>query len=258
MSKFYTEEMRQYLLKNYKGKTARQIQEEFNCKFNTNVTYHAIKSYLGKNNIKLGRNNNRKFRDVHIQFLKENVKGITLKELTNRFNKAFNMNVSESAISNLKAKYNLQSGIVGGQFVKGQTSFNKGKKWCEYMSEEGQKNSRKTTFKKGNIPANRRPIGSERINKRDGVLIKVRDGHKTRNWMPKSRYIYEQAHGKIPEGHKVIFADGNNRNFDLDNLVLVSNAEELIMNQRGLFSENAEFTKTGANIAKVLNKAKTR
>ena len=36
MSKFYTEEMRQYLLKNYKGKTAHQIQEEFNCKFNTN------------------------------------------------------------------------------------------------------------------------------------------------------------------------------------------------------------------------------
>jgi len=91
MSKFYTEEMRQYLLKNYKGKTARQIQEEFNCKFNTNITYHAMKSYLGKNNIKLGRNNNRKFRDVHIQFLKENVKGITLKELTNRFNKEFNM-----------------------------------------------------------------------------------------------------------------------------------------------------------------------
>ena len=30
------------------------------------------------------------------------------------------------------------------------------------------------------------------------------------------------------------------------------------MSQRELFSENAEFTKTGVNIAKVLNKAKTR
>lgn len=258
MSKFYTEEMKAYVLEIYKGKTSREIQEAFNKKFKTNITYKAMRSYLSANKIKIGRKPKRKYQDEHIEFIKNNVKGITLKELTNRFNKEFNMNVSESAISNLKAKYNLQSGIVGGQFVKGQTSFNKGKKWCEYMSEEGQKNSRKTTFKKGNIPANRRPIGSERINKRDGVLIKVRDGHKTRNWMPKSRYIYEQAHGKIPEGHKVIFADGNNRNFDLDNLVLVSNAEELIMNQRGLFSENAEFTKTGANIAKVLNKAKTR
>ena len=76
--------------------------------------------------------------------------------------------------------------------------------------------------------------------------------------MPKSRYVYEQAYGTIPKGHKVIFADGNNRNFDLDNLVLVSNAEELIMNKRKLMKEDASLTKTGALIAKVLNKAKTR
>lgn len=199
-----------------------------------------------------------KYSKTEDQFLIDNVKGITLKELTNRFNKKFNVNLTESSISNRKVKLGIKSGIVGGQFVKGQTSFNKGKKWSEYMSEEGQKNSRKTTFKKGNIPANRRPIGSERIDKRDGILIKFRDGYKTRSWMPKSRYVYEQAYGTIPKGHKVIFADGNNRNFDLDNLVLVSNAEELIMNKRKLMKEDASLTKTGALIAKVLNKAKTR
>ena len=199
-----------------------------------------------------------KYSKTEDQFLIDNVKGITLKELTNRFNKKFNVNLTESSISNRKVNLGITSGILGGQFVKGQTSFNKGKKWSEYMSEEGQKNSRKTTFKKGNIPANRRPIGSERIDKRDGILIKFRDGYKTRNWMPKSRYVYEQAYGTIPKGHKVIFADGNNRNFDLDNLVLVSNAEELIMNKRKLMKEDASLTKTGALIAKVLNKAKTR
>ena len=70
------------------------------------------------------------------------------------------------------------------------------------MSKEGQENSIKTTFKKGNIPANHRPIGSERFNSRDGVLIKVQDGQLQKNWMPKGRYIYEQAYGKIPAGHK--------------------------------------------------------
>lgn len=79
-----------------------------------------------------------------------------------------------------------------------------------------------------------------------------------KNWMPKSRYVYEQAHGKIPKGHKIIFADGDNRNFDLDNLILVSNAEELIMNRRKLIKEEAKLTKTGALIAKVLSKSKTR
>lgn len=259
MSKFYTEEMKKYIANNYKGKTILELQIEFNNRFNTNITYKAMKSYLSGHKLKVGRGKeqHRKYKDEHIEFVKNNVKGITLKELTNRFNKEFNMNVSESAIANIKNKNNLQSGIVGGQFQKGQVSWNKGKKGS--MSPEQYKKCQATMFKKGNIPANRRPIGSERIDKRDGsILIKVQDGHKQQNWMGKHRYIYEQAYGKIPKGHKVIFADGNNRNFDLSNLILVSNAEELIMNKRKLFSENAEHTKTGALIAKVLSKAKTR
>lgn len=190
------------------------------------------------------------------QFLIDNVKGITLKELTRRFNEKFNTNLTENAISNQKTKLGIRSGI-GGQFPKGHIPANKGKKG--YMSPEQYEKCKATMFKKGNIPANHRPIGSERIDNRDGsILIKIQDGHLQKNWMSKSRYIYEQAHGKIPKGYKVIFADGNNRNFDLDNLILVSNAEELIMNQRKLMSNDAEFTKTGVVIAKVLNKAKTR
>lgn len=195
---------------------------------------------------------------IEDQFLIDNVKGITLKKLTERFNKKFDLKLSESSISNRKVKLNIQSGIVGGRFVKGQTSFNKGKKWSEYMSQEGQANSRKTTFQKGNIPLNRRPIGSERVNKDGYILIKIQDGNKNKNWTAKHRYLYEKAYGKIPKGYKVIFADGNNRNFDLNNLVLVSNAEELIMNQRKLFTENIEHTRVGVSIAKLLNKAKTR
>lgn len=190
------------------------------------------------------------------KFLRDNVKGISLKELTNKFNKKYNVNLSESAIANRKTKLGLRSGIVGGRFEKGHIPANKGKKGS--MSPEQYEKCKATMFKKGNIPANHRPIGSERSNLRDGVLIKVQDGQLQKNWMPKGRYIYEQAHGKIPKGHKVIFADGDHNNFDLDNLILVSNAEELIMNQRKLISKEAEFTKTGAIIAKVLDKAKKR
>lgn len=114
--------------------------------------------------------------DEH-KFIIDNVKGITLKELTMKFNKKFGLNLSENAIAGQKNKLGLRSGIVGGRFEKGQTSFNKGKRWSEYMSEEGQRNSRKTTFKKGNVPANARSIGSERDTKRDGMLIKVQNGH---------------------------------------------------------------------------------
>ena len=110
------------------------------------------------------------------QFLIDNVKGITLKELTRRFNEKFNTNLTENAISNQKTKLCIRSGIVGGQFPKGHIPANKGKKG--YMSPEQYEKCKATMFKKGTIPANHRPIGSERIDNRDGsILIKIQDGH---------------------------------------------------------------------------------
>lgn len=55
-------------------------------------------------------------------------------------------------------------------------------------------------------------------------------------------------------GHKVIFADGNKRNFNIDNLILVTNSEALIMNKNKLIYEDVELTKTGSLIAKVIDK----
>lgn len=86
------------------------------------------------------------------------------------------------------------------------------------------------------------------------VHVKVCDGKGNKNWVPKQRVIYEQHYGPIPKGHKVIFADGNRFNFDIDNLVLVSSSEELIMNQRNLRYDDQDLTKTGHLIAKVIDK----
>lgn len=189
------------------------------------------------------------------QFLKDNVKGITEKELLKRFNEHFGCNASLSSVNNQKNKLKLSNGIVGGRFEKGRKPFNKGKCWEEYMSKKGQQQSLKTTFKKGNIPFNRREVFDERISKDGYIEIKVQDGKLNDNWQMKHRYIYEQEHGEIPKGYKVVFADSDKYNFDKDNLILVSNAEELIMNRKGLIYEDKDLTKTGALVAKVINAA---
>lgn len=185
------------------------------------------------------------------KFLIDNVKGITLKELTNKFNRRFNYTLSESAIANRKYKLKITSGITGGQFHKGFKPHNKGKKWGEYMSEESQKNSLKTTFKKGNVPFNHREVGSERINKDGYIEIKVSEPNK---WQLKHRYLYEKEYGKIPDGHNLIFLDGNKQNLKLSNLKLISKAEDLIMNNNKLFTDDKNLTETGTLIAKVINK----
>lgn len=190
-----------------------------------------------------------------IEYITNNVPGRTLKELCSMVNAKFNLNITEEMLSNFKSKRGLKSGLVGGQFQKGNIPFNKGKKWSEYMSAEGQRNSSKTTFKKGNIPKNHRPVGSERLTKDGYIEIKVKEPNK---WRLKHRLVYEQEHGNIPKGHKVIFADGDRLNLKLDNLVLVSSAEELIMNRRNLFFDNGQLTKTGALISKVIDTTRKR
>lgn len=178
------------------------------------------------------------------QFLANNVKGITLKELTNKFNNQFNLNQSENAIGCRKNTLSLTSGIVGGQFKKGHITWNKGTK--------GLTKANKTSFKKGDVPQNYRPVGSERITKDGYIEIKIADPNK---WETKNRIVYREHYGEIPPGHKVIYADGNKLNNDPSNLILVSDSEELIMNRHNLRFDKKELTTTGHLIAKVIDKS---
>lgn len=192
-----------------------------------------------------------KYTNEEDKFLIDNVKGISLKELTDKFNQRFNINLSESSIANRKVKLHLSSGITGGQFQKGHTPANKDRKWNEYMPKEKQKNCLKTAFKKGNIPHNHRNVFEERLDKNGYIEIKIKEPNV---WQEKQRYIYEQHYGRIPKNHKVIFLDGNNRNFNIDNLKLVSNAEHLIMNKNRLRFRSKDLTETGILIAKIFHK----
>jgi len=62
----------------------------------------------------------------------------------------------------------------------------------------------------------------------------------------------------LPKGHAIIFADGNRENLDIDNLILVSRRQLLILNQHKLIQDNAELTKIGVNIAKLQEKINER
>ena len=93
------------------------------------------------------------------------------------------------------------------------------------------------------------PVGSERESK-GYIMVKVAEPNV---WIEKHRHIYESMYGNIPTGYKVIFADKNTRNFNPDNLILVSDAEALIMNTKKLIYEEAGLTKSGALIAKIID-----
>lgn len=193
-----------------------------------------------------------RYTDEQIEFIKDNVKN-PVKDLTKMFNERFGMNVTTSSIEHLKHKYNLRSGIRYNCFKKGNIPHNKGKKWDEYISKEVQDKIRTAQFKKGYIPHNHRPVGSERISK-DGYIYKKTG--EPNAWKEKHRYIYEQHFGEIPKNYIVSFADGNNRNLDINNLILISKNENKVLNANGLRYKDTELTKSGLLVAKLIIKQK--
>lgn len=119
-----------------------------------------------------------------------------------------------------------------GWFKKGckpnETSFKKGHvPWSK--GTKGVLKPNKTSFKKGNIPHNTREMYSERLSKDGYIEIKVG----INKWIGKHRYIWEQHHKKeVPKGYAVLFLDGDNRNFEIDNLKIISRGALLILNRR--------------------------
>ena len=70
-------------------------------------------------------------------------------------------------------------------------------------------------------PIQSAPIGAEQIS-HGYIIIKVAEPN---SWRLKHHLVWEAAHGEIPEGYRVWFVDDDNRNFHLDNLLLISPQE---------------------------------
>lgn len=188
-----------------------------------------------------------KFTPEQLYFLRSHVFMRTKQELTELFNQHFKLDLTVRQIVACAKNHKFPSSGLDGRFKKGQKAWNKDKKGINLGGENGKK----TQFKKGHTPHNHRPVGSERINVDGYVEIKVAE---PRKWLPKHRVIWEKVNGPVPIGHAVIFGDRNRRNFDLDNLILISKKQLSIMNKHGLIQKDTELTKTGIIIADLYQK----
>lgn len=183
-----------------------------------------------------------KFSEEVKGFIKEHVTGLSNSELTDLVNKTFGLNFKVSQISGFKKNNKLRSGL-DCRFKKGQVSINKGKRGIHVPGTE------KTWFRKGSTPHNHKPIGSERVENRQGyTLVKVAEPNV---WRAKHKIIYEAEHGPLSKGQLVIFLDGDRTNLSLDNLKAISKAESLMLTRRNLRFDDAELTRTATIIAKI-------
>jgi len=116
------------------------------------------------------------------------------------------------------------------QLKKGRVPYTKGLKQCEFMTAEAIERTKKTRFKKGNIPHNTKKDGAIAIRKDKNGYSYKRIRISLNNWKTLHRVIWEEANGPIPDDHIIIFIDQNSMNVQLSNLCIRSKVEHVLRN----------------------------
>lgn len=238
MATRYTEEQHEWLLLNFPRMTNRELAEAFEGRFGTPTTYEAMRSY--GNNHRLRKDPEvarRALRAAHggtteeeDAFLREFVPGRGTREISEAFEARFGRELTRGQLGAAKARLGVRSGVNAGRFEKGHTNWNKGKTWDEMgISEEARERMRAGHFRKGEPNEYNAGRMRELLDTKvgpDGVLMvyvgtrNVR--HPTYRWISYARLVWMQHNGRDwPEGHRVVFADHDNRNFSPENVVAV-------------------------------------
>lgn len=250
----HTAEQITFLRIGYQSMNVRDLTKAFNAYFGMKKIESQIKSTLQKHKILCRRapkdrliNRYRLFTTEQVEFLQDNYTGRSVAELRVMFNAEFDTDMTIEQIKTAVHKRGITSGRTGC-FEKGHKSWNKGTK--------GLTSANKTSFKKGSVPTNRKPIGSERICSKAGyVLIKVVERNPHTGFPTRYKYkhvhIWERDHGPVPDGMVVAFCDGDKRNIEPENLMLISRAELLILNKYKYKDAHAELKPSVLSLAKL-------
>lgn len=190
------------------------------------------------------------------QFLRETVPGRSESEIADAFEREFGIRLTASQVGNAKARLGVRSGTVGGRFEPGNVPANKGRTWDEMgIPEDKRERMRSGQFKPGNLPWTTRAVGEERVTKDGYVEVHVAQHRRERpndQWVMKHRLVWEESNGRrLRPDEIVVFADGDRRNFDPDNLVVMTMAEHAVIIRSGITYADRETCETAIGIARL-------
>lgn len=187
------------------------------------------------------------------------IPGHTESEIRKLFADRYGTELTRGQIGNTKTRLGVKSGTHGGRFAKGCTPHNKGRTWDEMgYSEELRESMLANCFKPGHMPANAKdkPVGYERVTRDGYVEVKIAERpsrpFRNDNFKLKHRLVWEQHNGRpVPPGHHIVFADGDKRNFDPDNLVAVSRSDWAVIANSEIEYSDRETLLAAVDIAQL-------
>jgi hypothetical protein len=160
------------------------------------------------------------FTDEEKAFLRDNISRYTYPELATVFNQTFGTHLTHGNISDVCIK------------------------------RLGLRRNKPYVFSIGKKDFTAHPVGTEVF---DGkyVWVKVSDHYHEgsamaksldENWEKKCVLVWEQAHGKIPKGHMIVFLDKDRKNCTLKNLYCTTRKINFMMAKNGWYSSSPELT----------------
>ena len=105
------------------------------------------------------------------------------------------------------------------------------------------------------MPQTWKPVGTETVRSDGYTWVKIAEPNK---WREKHVLLWKAANGPVPAGCVLLFADGNQRNITLENLILISRAQLVRLNQKNLIGGSADLTRAGLLVADIMNKMAER
>lgn len=242
----YPEEVKVFILENIQGTTTADLVLLVNARFGNDFTKSKMKSYKGNHGLNSGLGSGvpegtatKKYPAEVREFIKNNYVGVGHQGMADLLNENFGTNFAKGQMKGIYARFKLNSGRTG-RFPKGYKPPN--------AIRKGQRLSQATEFKGGQLPHNYKSVGTEILRPDGYVWVKLADPNK---WRQKHVLVWEAVNGPRPKGYVVIFGDGDRHNFDLSNLILISQRQLLVLNRKGLILNNAELTKTGIVVADI-------
>lgn len=233
-----TDEQIKFLRENCASTSYKKLTALFNSNFGTNKSVRSIEAICHRNGLRNGRH--KYLTQEQIDFLRVNSHGITRKELTELFNKKFDTSKNVKEICYQCNNHGFLSGTNSSFFRKGNTP------WFNGLSE-GEIKSHFTEESYNRCVRSRRKYEiNDVVKRKNGLMIVLnsKKNKKKRSEFSYSKFIYEQAYGKIPPKHVVINLDNNKENLDIDNLHCIPVRYMIFLNKNHWLTTDPELTLT--------------
>lgn len=258
----YPQEVHDFVRENCKTMRNEELAARCNELFGTEFTKSKMRAFRHNHRYLSGRRQwtseeywkyQTQYPQGMFEFIRDNSWNVSSEEMARMCNEKFGTNWTKTGMKQFRQRHGIKSGMTGW-YQKGHPPATKGKTIEEICGYDPEKLARvkASQFKNGNRPFNEMPVGTIVVNSDGYKLRKIRmDGTLWERWEFLHRAIWEEAHGPIPKGGYIIFKDGNKLNCTLDNLAMISRAENAILNKLKLRSEDPDLTMAGVGVARL-------